>query len=96
MEDIDLPKMPYSELFWASPACPAWTDAKGKKRYFDKSNQYSLLSDDELGCVTEDPDENRSRALIELIPRYLRSMAGRGTPVLAGIMCSATGDRAPG
>ncbi|WP_156426048.1 DNA cytosine methyltransferase [Nocardia jinanensis] len=37
VEEIDLAKLPYSELFWASPACPAWTDAKGKKRYFDKS-----------------------------------------------------------
>lgn len=86
VEDIDLAKLPYSELFWASPACPAWTDAKGKKRYFDKSNQYALLTDDELGCVIDDPAETRSRALIEQIPRYLRAMAGRGTPVLGGVM----------
>ncbi|MBA4856824.1 DNA cytosine methyltransferase [Nocardia farcinica] len=86
VEAIDLATLPYTELFWASPACPAWTDAKGRKRYFDKSNQYTLLSDDELGTVIEDPAEARSRGLVEQIPRYLRAMAGRGTPVLAGVM----------
>ncbi|MFG2447549.1 DNA methyltransferase [Nocardia fluminea] len=83
---LDLATLPYTELFWASPACPAWTDAKGKKRYFDQSNQYTLLEDTELGIQVEDPTEARSRALIEQIPRYLRAMAGRGTPVLGGVM----------
>ncbi|MBF6358245.1 DNA cytosine methyltransferase [Nocardia higoensis] len=83
---IDLATLPYSELFWASPACPAWTDAKGKKRYFDRSNQYTLIDDEQLGVVIDDPAESRSRALIEQIPRYLRAMAGRGTPVLGGVM----------
>ncbi|TCJ88088.1 DNA cytosine methyltransferase [Nocardia alba] len=83
---IDLATLPYTELFWASPACPAWTDAKGKKRYFDRSNQYTLIEDTELGELVEDPAEARSRALIEQIPRYLRAMAGRGTPVLGGVM----------
>lgn len=86
VEDIDLATLPYTELFWASPACPAWTDAAGRKRYFDQSNQYTLIADDELGLVIEDPAESRSRALIEQIPRYLRAMAARGTPVLAGAM----------
>lgn len=81
---IDLAKLPYTELFWASPACPAWTDAKGEKRHFDQSNQYTMF-DEELGAI-EDPAASRSRALIEQIPRYLRAMAGRGTPVLAGAM----------
>src|SRR5690606_9352329 len=86
VEDIDLASLPYSELFWASPACPAWTDAKGKKRHFDRSNQYTLIADEQLGVVLEDPAESRSRALIEQIPRYLAAMAGRGTPVLGGVM----------
>ncbi|WP_216915225.1 DNA methyltransferase [Nocardia noduli] len=84
VEDIDLATLPYTEMFWASPACPEWTDAKGVKRYFDQSNQYSMF-DEELGRV-EDPAASRSRALIEQIPRYLRAMAARGTPVLAGAM----------
>ncbi|WP_085995494.1 DNA cytosine methyltransferase [Nocardia testacea] len=86
VEEIDLTTLPYTELFWASPACPAWTDAKGVRRYFDQSNQYSLLADDELGLVLEDPAAARSRALVEQIPRYLRAMAARGKPVLGGVM----------
>ncbi|WP_280264656.1 DNA methyltransferase [Nocardia wallacei] len=84
VRDIVLEDLPYSELFWASPACPAWTDAKGEKRYFDQSNQYTMF-DEELGVV-EDPGAARDRALVEQIPRYLRAMVGRGTPVLAGVM----------
>ncbi|WP_063016322.1 DNA cytosine methyltransferase [Nocardia nova] len=84
VRDIDLARLPATELFWASPACPAWTDAKGEKRYFDRSNQYTMF-DEELGVI-EDPAAARSRALVEQIPRYLRAMAGRGEPVLAGVM----------
>lgn len=86
VEDIALDELPYTELFWASPACPAWSDAKGVKRYFDKTNQYTLLDDEQLGRQVEDPAESRVRALVEQIPRYLRAMAGRGTPVLGGAM----------
>ncbi|OBB38720.1 DNA cytosine methyltransferase [Nocardia sp. 852002-51244_SCH5132740] len=84
VEDIDLATLPYTEMFWASPACPDWTDAAGRKRYFDQSNQYTF--DEQLGVVIEDPSRSRSRALIEQIPRYLKAMAARGTPVLAGAM----------
>ncbi|MEV6340975.1 DNA cytosine methyltransferase [Nocardia vinacea] len=84
VEKIVLQDLPPTELFWASPACPAWTDAKGEKRYFDQSNQYTMF-DEQLGIV-EDPAAARSRALVEQIPRYLRSMAARGRPVLAGVM----------
>lgn len=80
---IALEKLPATELFWASPACPAWSDAKGQKRYFDQSNQYTF--DMDLGVI-EDPEASRSRALVEQIPRYLKAMAGRGRPVLAGVM----------
>lgn len=83
VRDIDLTRLPATELFWASPACPEWSDAKGQKRYFDQSNQYRF--DEELGLV-EDPASGRSRALVEQIPRYLRAMAARGKPVLAGVM----------
>ncbi|WP_157103739.1 DNA cytosine methyltransferase [Nocardia harenae] len=84
VEDIDLATLPPTELFWASPACPEWTDAKGVRRGFDRSNQYTMF-DEELGVI-EDPESARSRALVEQIPRYLRAMAGRGRPVLAGVM----------
>jgi DNA (cytosine-5)-methyltransferase 1 len=36
--------------------------------------------------ANDNPAAARSRALVEQIPRYLRAMAGRGTPVLAGAM----------
>ncbi|MFD0366347.1 DNA cytosine methyltransferase, partial [Nocardia sp. GCM10030253] len=84
VEDLDIEDLPATELFWASPACPEWTDAKGVKRYFDQSNQYTMF-DEQLGMV-EDPAATRSRALVKQIPRYLRSMAARGKPVLAGVM----------
>ncbi|MBH0780365.1 DNA cytosine methyltransferase [Nocardia bovistercoris] len=84
VKDLDLAALPYTELFWASPACPAWTDAQGTKRHFDTSNQYTMF-DEELGPI-EDPAHARSRALVEQIPRYLRAMAARGNPVLAGVM----------
>ena len=63
------------------PACPAWTDARGVKRDFDKSNQMPLFG--EWG-----PDEQtaRSRALMEEVPRYLNAMALRGQPVLVGVV----------
>ncbi|WP_306357333.1 MULTISPECIES: DNA methyltransferase [unclassified Nocardia] len=84
VEGLELEKLPPTELFWASPACPEWTDAKGVKRYFDRSNQLTMF-DEELGTV-EDPAAARSRALVEQIPRYLRAMAARNWPVLAGVM----------
>lgn len=77
----DLTRFPRADIFWASPACPAWTDARGRRRDFDKTNQTSLFGDD-------GPDEEtaRSRALMEEVPRYLNSMAIRGRPVLVGVV----------
>lgn len=80
----DIAKFPRADLFWASPACPAWTDARGKRRDFDRSTQ-GVLWDEETGPVRPgDAEAARSRALMEEIPRYLRAMRLRGKPVLAG------------
>ena len=59
--------------------CPAWSNARGERRDFDKSTQPSLFDDD-------GPDEAtaRSRALMEEVPRYLRAMRLRGEPVWIG------------
>jgi DNA (cytosine-5)-methyltransferase 1 len=84
VRELDLASLPATDLFWASPSCPAWTSATGEKRYFDQSNQLTLL-DDELGVI-EDPARARSRALMEQVPRYLEAMSGRGKPVLAGVV----------
>lgn len=75
-----------ADLFWASPACPPWTDARGKRRDFDKSTQ-ELLFDDETEEERREREElAKRRALMEEIPRYLRAMSLRGRPVLAGVV----------
>lgn len=78
-------KFPAADLFWASPACPPWSNARGKRRDFDRSTQPALFGDTE-------PDANtkRARALMEEIPRYLNAMALRGRPVLAGVVENVT------
>ncbi|MFF5265385.1 DNA cytosine methyltransferase [Actinomadura viridis] len=74
-------RFPRADLFWASPACPPWTDARGVKRDFDRTNQQVLFGPD-------GPAENvaRARALMEEVPRYLRHWAGKGRPVLGGVV----------
>lgn len=85
---LDVDKMPYAELFTASPACPAWTDANGVRRDFDRANAELTLFDIP---VEEDPKEakrreeyRRSRLLMKEVPRYLRAQADRGRPVPIG------------
>ncbi|GAB3812706.1 DNA cytosine methyltransferase [Kribbella italica] len=75
---------PRADLFWASPACPAWSNARGVRRTFDQSLQ-GVMFDDQLGVLAE-PEAVRSRALMEEVPRYLRAMADKGEPVLAGVV----------
>lgn len=77
----DITRFPRADLFWASPSCPPWSNARGQRRDFDNSTQYPLFGDDGPDEVTA-----RSRALMEEIPRYLRHWAGRGRPVLAGVV----------
>ncbi|GAA4626692.1 DNA cytosine methyltransferase [Actinoallomurus vinaceus] len=83
--DMRITRFARADIFWASPACPPWTDARGKKRDFDKSTYQTLdgMPDDGTG-----PDEQtmRARKLMEEIPRYLRHWADRGQPVLAGVV----------
>jgi DNA (cytosine-5)-methyltransferase 1 len=84
----DLSRFPRADLFWASPACPPFSNARGEKQYFDRATQDALF---------EDPDESpherakrldlvKRRALMEEIPKYLRAVAARGEPVLAGVV----------
>jgi DNA (cytosine-5)-methyltransferase 1 len=74
---------PYFHIFWASPACPDWTDAKGKKRTFDKANQLALWKTD---LTEEEKRAIRSRALMEEVVKYLRAMHDKGKVVLAGVV----------
>ncbi|WP_331731713.1 DNA cytosine methyltransferase [Kitasatospora sp. NBC_01300] len=83
-EDIaeaDITKFPSADIFCAAPVCPPWTDARGKRRDFDKSTQGVLF-----GSNKPDPKTQRARMLMEEVPRYLRAMNLRGTPVLAGLV----------
>lgn len=73
----DVTGFPRVDLYWASPACPPWSNARGVRRDFDKSNQLDLFGK---------PNPDARRALMEEIPRYLRAMALRGKPVLAGVV----------
>ncbi|MFD5245689.1 DNA cytosine methyltransferase [Amycolatopsis sp. NPDC058340] len=81
----DIKSWPRVDLFWASPSCPPWSDARGKKRDFDRSTQ-GVLFDPEVGAVATDPATVRARALMEEIPRYIKAMWLKGKPVLGGVV----------
>ncbi|WP_345486077.1 DNA cytosine methyltransferase, partial [Planotetraspora phitsanulokensis] len=75
-------RFPYAPFFWASPACPRFSGARGDKRWFDKENQLALWA--ELEDLTEDQKAGmRSRALMEEVVTYLRHCQDKyGRPVL--------------
>ena len=72
---------PVTDIFWASPECPQWSNARGKKRDFDASLQGDLF--DGFGPSEE---VERSRALMEEVPMYLRGVQARGGLVKAGVV----------
>lgn len=89
---LPIDKMPYAEIFVASPACPAWTTANGVKREFDKANaeRQGLFEAPAKELTAKQrkrlEEYKRSRLLMKEIPRYLRAMTERGKPVLAGMV----------
>jgi len=87
LHDADVRKFPAGDLFWASPECPAWSQARGRQRDFDRQP-------DLFGEVLPDEAADRSRALMWDVPRYLEAMVLRGTPVLAGVVENVTDVRA--
>lgn len=72
---------PRADIFWASPSCPPWSNARGQRRDFDHSTQGVLFGESE-----PDPETKRARALMEEVPRYLNAMILRGKPVLCGVV----------
>jgi DNA (cytosine-5)-methyltransferase 1 len=78
LHDAKVEKFPAGDLFWASPECPEWSRAKGRRRDYDKQP-------DLFGEVLPDEAADRSRALMWDVPRYLDAMTLRGRPVLAGV-----------
>ncbi|WP_216895697.1 DNA cytosine methyltransferase [Nocardia alni] len=73
-------RWPVADLLWASPECPQWSAARGVHPEYRNSLQTDLL---DLPC---DQDAERSRALMEEIPQYLRGVISRGGRVTAGIV----------
>ncbi|WP_206315664.1 DNA cytosine methyltransferase [Streptomyces sp. C1-2] len=82
IREAPVDRWPVAEIFWASPECPKWTVARGKKRDFHNTRQGELP-----GLETErDPADERSRALMEEVPQYLEGVQQRGGLVLAGVV----------
>jgi DNA (cytosine-5)-methyltransferase 1 len=92
---LDLAKMPRRDLMSGSPACPAWTDANGVKRDFDKVNAQQEAMFEMPGAAPDDPavrrrkeQYKRSRLLMWEIIYYLRAMSERNPaqPVWIGLV----------
>lgn len=81
IREAPVEKWPVTDIFWASPECPQWSNARGKKRDFDASLQGDLF--DGFGPSEE---VERSRALMEEVPMYLRGVIARGGLVKAGVV----------
>jgi DNA (cytosine-5)-methyltransferase 1 len=79
LHDADVARLPAASLFWASPECPQWSQARGKRRDFDQQP-------DLFGETLPDDAADRSRALMWDVPRYLDAKAAQGRPVLAGVV----------
>ncbi|MER7015314.1 DNA cytosine methyltransferase [Saccharopolyspora sp. NPDC000359] len=77
----DIARFPAADLFWASPSCPPWSNARGVRRDFDRTTQGLLFGEEVV-----DPNVTRARALMQEVPRYLEAMILRGRPVLAGVI----------
>lgn len=79
---IDVGTLPYASLAWMSPECTFWSQARGEQRTYDRD------ADTLPGLEEPLPPEaaERSRALMEEVPLYLRAMVRRGRPVLAGVV----------
>ncbi|WP_228816730.1 DNA cytosine methyltransferase [Nocardia transvalensis] len=73
---------PMVDLFWASPECPQWSSARGKKRDYDATLQGDLLEEQ----IDRDVEADRSRALMEEVPAYLRGVIARGGRVRGGVV----------
>ncbi|MEV6737929.1 DNA cytosine methyltransferase [Streptomyces sp. NPDC051104] len=81
IREAPVDKWPVTDIFWASPECPQWSNARGKRRDFDASLQGDLF--DGFGPSEE---VERSRALMEEVPMYLRGVIARGGLVKAGVV----------
>lgn len=82
IREAPVDRWPAADIFWASPECPKWTVARGKKRDFHNTQQGELPGFEQ----ERDPADERSRALMEEVPMYLAGVQQRGGLVLAGVV----------
>ncbi|MET8428329.1 DNA cytosine methyltransferase [Nocardia sp. NPDC004860] len=80
IREAPVEKWPAADLFWASPECPQWSSARGKARDYDHTMQGDLFD------TPRDEEADRSRALMEEVPMYLRGVIERGGKVRAGVV----------
>lgn len=80
IREAPVERWPVCDIFWASPECPQWSQANGKRRDFHTTLQDGLFGD------VRDEEAERSRALMEEVPTYLRGVQERGGLVLAGVV----------
>jgi DNA (cytosine-5)-methyltransferase 1 len=80
IREAPVERWPVADIFWASPECPQWSNARGKARDFATSMQGELFGPEKDEAV------ERSRALMEEVPLYLRGVQDRGGLVLAGVV----------
>ncbi|MFE2850629.1 DNA cytosine methyltransferase [Streptomyces lavendulae] len=82
IREAPVDRWPVTDIFWASPECPQWSNARGKKRDFADSLQGDLFGD----TFAPSEEVERSRALMEEVPMYLRGVQERGGLVKAGVV----------
>ena len=84
----DLARFPRADLFWASPSCPPFSNARGTKQYFDAATEAVLFTDPAESEAERSArvELAKRRALMQEVPRYLRAKADQGEPVLAGVV----------
>lgn len=80
IRDAPVENWPVCEIFWASPECPQWSSARGKRRDYAYAETIPGLEHD------TDEAAERSRALMEEVPAYLAGVRRRGGLVLAGVV----------
>lgn len=81
IRDLPVQNWPVAHGFWASPECKKWTQARGVARDYDRTD--TALPG--LEPATPEEDE-RSRALMWDIPKYLDGVQRRGKLVLFGVV----------
>lgn len=88
IRDAPVSRWPACDIFWASPECPQWSNARGKARDFDWKAAYleGLEKWVEDTTPLTDEEAERSRALMDEVPYYLAGVQRRGGCVLAGVV----------